>query len=95
MDEKVELSAETMIKFTPPRCSGCGGETVVALTRAEYKRLVDTVRMEPETRRDEFDVYQAAMPDRDPEFVELVRSGTHRRCLDALTKGGTTDEALA
>ena len=52
---------------TPP-CIGCGGTSVVELQRAEWVALQGGA------------LIQEALPTRDADFRELVKSGTHPVC---------------
>lgn len=69
--EKVTLSQD--IRVTTPPCIHCERTTEVVLSAAEYNALI----LGDALLRD-------ALPDRDADFRELVKSGVHRECWDEM-----------
>lgn len=69
----------TSTKVITPPCVVCNQESEVKLTLEEYRRLTQT--------RDDgrpFYLIQDALPERDAGFRELVKTGTHPACWDAM-----------
>lgn len=76
--EKVELSEDTIaVKVTTPACTYCGKTSVVILSRQEFKDVAEG-----------YLAIQDALPTRDADFRELLKSGIHPECWDAMTGGG-------
>lgn len=79
----VELS-EPLIRVALGPCPVCHQESLVHLSRAEFKALAEGQVS-----------VQEALPDRDAGFRELFITGTHAHCWVTATKGVGDDEAPA
>lgn len=73
---------EPMIRFITPPCLECGETSEVMLTRHEFAMLAHPSRPS----------IDECLADRDLNFRELVMTGTHPQCWDALTKPLDDDE---
>ncbi|MET0725775.1 MAG: hypothetical protein ABWY36_05440 [Leifsonia sp.] len=71
--------ADTYVVHTPA-CMFCGESSAVLLTIEEHRRLFAT---DPLTGRRVY-LIQDALPDREPSFRELVKTGTHPACWDQM-----------
>lgn len=68
------------IPFTTPKCIVCNEESTVQIERAEFVALVGGA------------LIQEALPTRDANFRELIKSGTHSACWDEMFGGGEDDD---
>jgi hypothetical protein len=66
-----------MIEITTPRCTECGKASTVELTPDEWRALTAPVN-------GRMLLIQQALPNRDAAFRELVKSGIHDACWQAM-----------
>jgi hypothetical protein len=64
-------------KLETPRCMHCGERSEVELTETEFAAVTDP----------NGPLIQDALPGRDAGFRELVKTGIHPRCWDAMMTG--------
>lgn len=63
-----------------PSCMVCKKRTTVQITDLEFSRLTE---INPDTGRLRY-LIQDALPDRDADFRELVKTGTHPECWTSM-----------
>jgi hypothetical protein len=68
------------VRVVTPACMLCGRNSGVTLTALEHKRLM---ARDPDTGRPTY-LIQDALPERDADFRELVKTGTHPECWDKM-----------